>query len=418
MRNGRLSGGRPARAKFAARPQVEIRETDFLTAPLERFAFVIGNPPYVPITSLTEAEKALYRKLYRTACGRFDLYLLFFERALKALEPRGRLVFITPEKFLYVDTAAPLRSMLAQRRVHKIRLIDEQTFGDLVTYPTVTTVANEPARGAASVVLRDGRTVRVFLPRGGDSWQPLIHGLQARRGAAVLADICIRVSCGVATGADSVFVRRADTLEDGLRGFAFPTIAGRQLGAENPELRTRQVMLIPYAKDGHLLEEEELAQLGKYLSRPSVRTRLVRRTCVRRKPWYAFHENPPLGDILRPKILCKDIAERPRFWVDRTGRLVPRHSVYYIVPRRREDVDELCAFLNSERARQWLQSNCQRAANGFLRLQSHVLKRLPLPEELASRNTKQDEVERARRHRHAAVRRIAAGGNYAFEFAR
>lgn len=32
----------------------------------------------------------------------------------------------------------------------------------------------------------------------------------------------------------------------------------------------------------------------------------------------------------------------------------------------------------------WLTANCQRAANGYLRLQSHVLKRLPLPERLGS----------------------------------
>lgn len=408
-----------ARAEFRGRPNVEIRTADFLTAPLEAYEFVIGNPPYVPITGLSAQEKTLYRKLYRSARGRFDLYLLFFERALTALKPQGRLVFITPEKFLYVETAAPLRVMLAHRQVEEIRLIDEQTFDGLITYPTITTVTSEPRRRPTRIVLRDGATLKVSLPSDGASWLPIIHGSEAPSGAAVLGDICVRVSCGVATGADSAFVHKAAVLENGLRRFAYPTIAGRQLGEANSDLRTRQVMLIPYARDGHLLEEDELGALGKYLSQPTVRAKLVRRTCVRHKPWYAFHENPPLRDILRPKVLCKDIAKRPQFWIDKSGRLVPRHSVYYVVPRRPEDVDDLCSYLNSERARRWLESNCQRAANGFLRLQSRVLKRLPLPSAMASRLRGEAERDRPDRHGHAAGSRVlAARGNYAFEFAR
>ncbi len=407
-----------ARAAYSGQASVEIRDADFLTAPLQEYRFVIGNPPYVPITGLCEREKALYRKLFKSSRGRFDLYLLFFEQALRSLKPHGRLVLITPEKFLYVETAAPLRAMLAQKDVQEIRLIDEQTFGDLVTYPTVTTVTNSPAHGSTLIALRDGREVRGSLSPDGGSWLPVIHGSIERPGVPVLADICVRVSCGVATGADSIFVHKVGVLQDGLRGFAFPTIAGRQLGAENPDLRTRQAMLIPYARNGRLFDETELGALGKYLRQPSIRTKLVRRTCVRRKPWYAFHETPPLPDILRPKILCKDITAKPQFWVDRSGKLVPRHSVYYIIPKRAEDVDALCSYLNSARVREWLDANCQRAANGFLRLQSRVLKRLPLPTELMYRARAEDQHGGARRSPRESRRKTAARVSYAFEFAR
>jgi adenine-specific DNA-methyltransferase len=63
---------------------------------------------------------------------------------------------------------------------------------------------------------------------------------------------------------------------------------------------------------------------------------------------------------------------------------VPRHSVYYIVPRRPDDLEALMEYLNSVIAREWLEAHCQRAANGFLRLQSHVLKRLPIPPSLGA----------------------------------
>ncbi len=141
-------------------------------------------------------------------------------------------------------------------------------------------------------------------------------------------------------------------------------------------------LLVPYEREGGLLKEEDLGPLKEYLTQPGRREKLLARTCVARKPWYSFHENPPLRDILRPKLLCKDITPEPFFVVDRQGDIVPRHSVYYIVPNDPNELDALAAYLNSPRAVAWLKSNCQRAAKGYIRLQSHVLKRLPVPARL------------------------------------
>jgi hypothetical protein len=88
-----------------------------------------------------------------------------------------------------------------------------------------------------------------------------------------------------------------------------------------------------------------------------------------------------MQDILQPKLLCKDITEEPHFWKDNTGAVVPRHSVYYLIPEDNVDMNELQEYLNSPIAQAWLEGNCQRAANGFLRMQSTVLKKLPVPEE-------------------------------------
>jgi SAM-dependent methyltransferase len=372
-----------ARAKFAAFPSVAIEERDFLGPDERKYDFIIGNPPYVPITELTEREKRRYRKRYRTARGRFDLYFLFLEQAIRSLRPGGRLVFITPEKYAYVDAAAPLRRLLSAIRVEEIHFLQEDVFGELVTYPTITTVVHAPGPSGTAVIFRDGRTAKVNLPTGGASWLPALNGGLTRGSKFTLSDVCDRVSCGVATGADAVFVVREEELPAKLRPFAYPTIAGRELTSHDTEILPSHVMLIPYDRTGRLLPEGELGALGNYLNRRNAKDRLLARTCVAKKPWYAFHENPPLPDILRPKILCKDIAERPRFWVDRGGSLVPRHSVYYIVPKDPSRIDRLAQYLRSEAATRWLEAHCQRAANGFLRLQSRVLKRLPVPPRLA-----------------------------------
>jgi SAM-dependent methyltransferase len=390
---------REARKRLKDHPRVETRLQDFLDKPGEpRYSFIIGNPPYVPITGLSEDERDRYRKLYRTAQGRFDLYLLFFEQALRQLLPNGRIVFITPEKFLYVDTARPLRQLLGRMAIQSIHLVSEDTFGELVTYPTITTVKNTTSRSSTTVILRNGHIHRVALPADGRSWWPTVQAGSDRplcgKGTK-LRDLCVRISCGVATGADAVFVHPTKSLAPSLRPFAYPTISGRQLSNIASTLpRPTHSMLIPYGPDGELLKEGALDGLRSYLTQPVIRDRLLQRTCVSSKPWYAFHENPPFPDILRPKILCKDITPQPRFWIDRSSRLIPRHSVYYIVPKHPEHLEILCDHLNSDEAFRWLASHCQRAANGFLRLQSHVLKELPIPSDLLPANAKLMERQR------------------------
>lgn len=369
-----------ARARFADVPQVRIRNADFLRPLRERFTHVVGNPPYVAITALTMAEREAYRRSYATAKGRFDLYLLFYEQALKSLQPGGRLVFITPEKFLYVDTAAPLRALLGERHVDELHFVGEDTFGTLVTYPLISTVTAAQRRRPTRVLQRDGTRSSARL-LGSTSWLPLIMNHRQAPAAPTLGDICERVSCGVATGADPVFVVRDDELTPELAPFAHPTIAGRQISQESP-LRTRQSMLVPYDAEGHLLTEDRLGALHGYLSARQRHDKLIARTCAARKRWYAFHETPPLPVIRRPKLICKDVTSEPFFVADHEGRIVPRHSTYYIVPRDPSQLDALADYLNSPAAGDWLRANCQRAAKGFLRMQSQVLKRLPVPAEL------------------------------------
>ena len=368
-----------AEQAFSSFGSVLVQRRSFLESSQANYDFVIGNPPYVSITGLGDHEKAYYRGRYQSAKGRFDLYILFFEEAIRQLKPGGRLVFITPEKYLYVASAAPLRILMREHTIEEIELVDEEAFEGLVTYPAITTLTKRSSHGPTKVVLRDGTERFISLPDGKSSWQPSIMGhTPSDVHAETLSDICSRVSCGVATGADSVFVRPEDYVHPGLKPFAYPTIAGRELGRSGGEIETKNVMLIPYDRSGSLLALGQLGELAADLSDTQTRARLESRTCVRRKPWYAFHETPPMFDLLKPKLLCKDISKTPRFWLDSTGRIVPRHSVYYVVPKQGQDIYDLERYLNSKPVQAWLLGHCQRAANGFIRLQSTVLKQLPL----------------------------------------
>ncbi|MFD1646667.1 class I SAM-dependent methyltransferase [Haloarchaeobius litoreus] len=379
-----------------ANKNVELLERDFLDDSIledfSEFDYIIANPPYVPIEGLSEEEKEDYKARFDTAEGRFDLFVLFYEQALKLLADGGRLSFITPEKFEYTSTTAPLRRILSTYDIEEIEHVDEDSFGDLVTFPVITTVNNtEPTD--TRIITREGDERTVSLPSDGSSWAATVRGGAPDIDSGVtLGDVCERISCGVATGADSVFVVDEDEVPPQLEEWTYPTTSGKQLRInDGPD--SGQVFISAYDEHGSLTSEDELGAFGDWADLH--RERLEDRSCYKKgkRAWYAWHENPPMEDILQPKIVCKDITESPHFWRDDTGEVVPRHSVYYLIPEDSVELDELQEYLNGPDASAWLEANCQRAANGFLRMQSTVLKQLPVPQEFGeSRQAKLTEL--------------------------
>jgi len=369
-----------SRRKYSEYPSIHIRHEDFLQEVPGKFDYVIGNPPYVSITGLNELEKEAYRNLFQSATGRFDLYFLFFEQALGCLNNNGRLVFITPEKYLYVHSASQLRITLTGHFINEIHLVDENSFGNLVTYPAITTITREKSDNFTRVFLRDGHTKNIRLPNDGTSILPSLYDKpKTKAGYCTLGEVCLRISCGVATGSDAVFIHKKQDISPDLKTYAFPTISGKHLSSNSFKVQSDLEMIIPYYLTGKLIPENRLGALRNFLTLPENRTRLLKRTCTAKKPWYAFHETPPLTQILQRKILCKDITEKPFFRIDDKGEIVPGHSVYYIVPKNPDHISLLNEYLNSQDVRQWLEAHCQRAANGFIRLQSAVLKQIPIP---------------------------------------
>lgn len=371
-----------AREQHQDKP-VEFFERDFLEdiSDLGEFEYIVGNPPYVPIEGLDEDEKQRYKAQFDTAVGRFDLYILFLEQSLRVLADGGRLSFITPEKFEYVGTAEPLRRILTQHHVEEIEHVDEDAFEGLITFPTITTVTNNTP-GSTVVKRRDDTSETVELPTDGESWASTVReGDVSLDSGVTLGEVCERISCGVATGADSVFVVDEDDVAPQLKGeWTYPTTSGKQLRInDGPD--SGQVFISAYDECGNLPAEDELGAFGDWAE--LYRDRLEDRSCYQKgkRAWYGWHENPPMEDILQPKLLCKDITEEPYFWRDDTGEVVPRHSVYYLIPNENVDMGELQEYLNGPVAQGWLEANCQRAANGFLRMQSTVLKQLPVPKE-------------------------------------
>ena len=76
----------------------------------ERFATIIGNPPYVRYQDIDPGTRRLARG--SVLDGRANLYLFFIEKCLRLLEPGGELIFITPRDLLKATSAVPLNRLV------------------------------------------------------------------------------------------------------------------------------------------------------------------------------------------------------------------------------------------------------------------------------------------------------------------
>jgi len=79
------------------------------------FDIVIGNPPYIDSETMQRSmpeTRELYREVFDTAKGNWDIYILFFEIGIRMLTNKGLLSYITPNKWISISYAKTLREIL------------------------------------------------------------------------------------------------------------------------------------------------------------------------------------------------------------------------------------------------------------------------------------------------------------------
>jgi hypothetical protein len=88
------------------------------------FDCIVGNPPYLFITEVLQADREYYQCKYESVSYRFDLYGAFIEKAVKhLLHPKGLFGFIIPHTLLSNDSFQALRSLLA-KQTHIYHIVD------------------------------------------------------------------------------------------------------------------------------------------------------------------------------------------------------------------------------------------------------------------------------------------------------
>ena len=101
----------------------------------EKFDLIAGNPPYgIPSQSshysikTSKETKIMYKKLYSTWFGKYNVYGAFIEKSIQILKDNGILLFIIPATFLFLDEYKKLRMYLAEHGQTEIIYMGSEVF--------------------------------------------------------------------------------------------------------------------------------------------------------------------------------------------------------------------------------------------------------------------------------------------------
>jgi len=365
---------------------------DFLLADLSGlgspggFTHVVGNPPYLRPERIPAALLAEYRRRYPTFSHRADLYVPFFERGLRLLEPQGKLAYLCSDRWMKNRYGQALRRFIAQgyRLERYADLKGQQPFQDAVmAYPAITLIVkgrDEP-QPPTEVIGREGRRVWVgaeatppdgpWLLELGEEFERL---REWERRFPPLEQAGCRVGIGVASGADDVLVQPADLdiEEDRKLPLLLPCdVRSGKIGWSG------RVLVNPWNDEGRLVALERYPRLRAYLE--AHRSTLARRYVARRHPEQWFRTIDRVDPALRhtPKLLIPDLAGRPIVVLDE-GQYYPHHNLYWVTSKE-WPLGALQAILRSPVALLFVRAYSVEMRGGYHRYQAQTLRRIRLP---------------------------------------
>lgn len=396
----------------SALAELWVRHADFLLTGINDrpVDVVIGNPPYIRYDDLGAEVAALYRSRWPTMRGRGDIYVGFIERSLRTLKPGGKVGFICADRWMRNQYGASLRDLVASRYAveHIWTMHDVDAFEEQVSaYPAITVLGNH-AQGSAVVATTtaafgassaaalaravredaftefSGMGVKAHrLPQwfdGGGLWPTgspvrlaLIENLNDRFGPLDDEASGTKVSIGVATGADKVYVTKDPTVAEPDR--MLPLAMRPDLMSGTFEWQGNY-LVNPWADDGSLVLLDDYPRMAAYLlGHPVLRKRHVAKRDL--GSWYRTIDKVQAKLTGMPKLLIQDMKAHIHPVLEPGGHY-PHHNLYYVVSDT-WDLEVLGGILLSRIAQAFIEAYCVRMRGGTLRFQAQYLKRIRVP---------------------------------------
>lgn len=374
--------------------------------------YVVGNPPYIRLEDVPDDRMALYRDTCSTMGGRADIYVGFYEVALRSLKPGGRLGFICADRWMRNQYGRRLRQLVTDDFSMDLALVmhDVDAFEDQVSaYPAITLISNkeqgeavaadtnrafgsQEARHFADWYLTDGApsiTTGAFQAARMPHWFPDEESWPAASPArlAVLEDLTERfrlledaqtgtkVGIGIATGADKVFLIKDKDLVEQERLLPMAMVRDTTSGT----LDWGGTWLVnPWTEGGGLVDLADFPRLAAYFDKYGEKLRKRYVAVKQPERWYKTIDKVDHHLTRRQKLLFPDMKLRIHPVLDE-GSLYPHHNLYFIVSDV-WDMRVLGGLLLSKVAGAFVEAYAVRMRGGTLRFQAQYLRKIRVPD--------------------------------------
>lgn len=364
----------------------QFHTSDFLMDDIkEKFDFIVGNPPYVRYEKIPTETRALYKNKFLTFHYRADLYVLFFEKTLQLLKPKGIHGFICANRWLKNEYGKKLRGYIANNFClqYIVDLEKSNAFQEKVlAYPAITVISNEfPSATFQYMEITDidqleWRKWKVKNMSTTNDWSEMFCGISNLGSLLTIEEQSFHIGIGVATGADRIYI------SPDLKGLIeesrlIPAINARDLTG-NKMNWNGEYLLNPFDEKGNLVDLASYPRTQQYLE--SKKDILSCRHVAKKSPtkWYRTIDKIKVGLQHAPKILIPDISGNSLLFIDEGG-FYPLHNIYYITGEDIHQLKILCSILMSDFVKKQIQELSNNMNGGYARWQSQNLRKLKIP---------------------------------------
>lgn len=377
--------------------------------------YVVGNPPYIRLEDVPDDRMAAYRRACSTMGGRADIYIGFYEVALRSLNRGGQLGFICADRWMRNQYGRRLRELVTKQFSMDLALVlhDVDAFDDQVSaYPAITVISNKP-QGPAVAADTDrtfgaeqARDFAGWYLEGGaptvakasyqaarmPHWFPEEDSWPAASPArlAVLEDLTERfrlledsatgtkVGIGIATGADKVFLTKDKDLVEDDRLLPMAMVRDTTNGTIDWD---GTYLVNPWTANGDLVDLAAFPRLASYFEKHSEALRKRYVAVKQPQRWYKTIDKIDHQLTRRQKLLFPDMKMRIHPVLDEGG-LYPHHNLYFIVSDV-WDMRVLGGLLLSKVAEAFVEAYAVRMRGGTLRFQAQYLRKIRVPDPAA-----------------------------------
>jgi adenine-specific DNA-methyltransferase len=346
-----------------------------------KFDYIVGNPPYVRIHNLMEDYKELLKKEFEfLTFGMVDLYYGFFELYRKCLKDDGTLCFITPNSFLYNNSADKLlQTFYSEKMVESIfDFKSEKMFENASTYTCITTLKKGSENMKYYKIDKNFKSRDEIIIEYGKPSLNFLNEIQTNQNGTKFSEL-FKIKTGIATLADKVFIIDDFEINDELIVFTKKnveyvveeSITKKCVKASKYSDEYYRI-IFPYKKvEGKniAITEEELFEnfpnAYSYLNNNKEKLLSRDKGKIEESKWFLWGRSQGINNSDGKKIIISPLyLNNPFIYVDEN---VVVYSGYYILSDDYPKLFESEVFLNS------LKKISKSVGNGWFSLQKKIL---------------------------------------------
>ena len=381
------------------------------------FDIVIGNPPYIQLQNNGGELAKLYEHGgYATFARTGDIYCLFYERGWQMLKQGGHLCYITSNKWMRAGYGEKMRAFFAAQ-TNPMMLIDfagvkifesatvdtnillfSKSRNQHKTICVVTNKQNKDSVKNLSDFVQQQHTVCDFS--SSDSWvilSPIEQSIKRKIEAVgtPLKDWNINIYRGILTGCNEAFIISTEKRNEILANCKDDDERKRTEELIRPILRGRDIKRFGYVDNGLYLINTHNGIRGRIPririeDYPAVKAHLdqywnkIEKRADQGDTPYNLRNCAYLEDFAKLKVVWarlmrlsqSEINAFPRFCVAPVGVLVVDSLCFFTG----NNIERICAELNSEYATWYFFNNVATLDNGGFQMRQQYIENIPLPQ--------------------------------------